>query len=315
MAILFSSTADNAPAWIAALTRHLPGETVRVWPDIGAPEAIEFAVVWQPPAGMLARLPKLRAILSLGAGIDHLTSDPALPRHVPLVRLIDPSLTSQMSEYVVMNVLRHHRHMIAYAEQQAAGQWRPLLPAPDTTQRRVGLMGFGVLGRDAADKLKPFGFPLRTWTHRPHDLGDVQAFHGDAAHGDAALNGFLSGCDILVWLLPLSETTRGILNHAHQAALPRAAARFNAARGGNVVTADLLAALESGQISGATLDVTDPEPLPPDHPLWRHPRVTITPHVASLTLPETAAAVMADSIRRIRAGQPVPGQVDLARGY
>ena len=310
MAILFSSSGDNAKDWLAALARQLPNETVRVWPDIGPPDAIEFAIVWQPAAGLLASLPKLRAILSLGAGIDHLTSDPQLPRQVPLIRLIDPSLATQMSEYVVMNVLRHHRRMPDYANLQAEGRWQPLLPAPDTSKRRVGLMGFGVLGRDAAEKLKPFGFPLRAWTHGPHDLSDVQAFHGAAG-----LNGFLSGCDILVCLLPLTEGTRGILNAARLAALPRGAALVNAARGGHVVTADLLAALDSGQISGATLDVTDPEPLPPDHPLWRHPRVTITPHVASVTLPETAAAIMADSIRRLRSGLPIAGQVNLTRGY
>jgi glyoxylate/hydroxypyruvate reductase A len=310
MAILFSSTSDNARDWLAALARHLPGETVRVWPDVGPPEAIEFAIVWQPVTGLLASLPNLRAILSLGAGIDHLTGDPSLPRRVPLIRLIDPSLTSQMSEYVVMNVLRHHRRMPAYANLQAEGRWRPLLPAPDTASRRVGLMGFGVLGQDAAEKLKPFGFPLRAWTRSRRDLPGIESFHGAGG-----LPPFLGGCDILVCLLPLTAETRGILNAERLAALPAGAALINAARGGHVVTADLLAALDSGRLSGATLDVTDPEPLPPEHPLWRHPKVTITPHVASLTLPDTAAVVMTDSIRRLRAGLPVAGQVESARGY
>lgn len=310
MAILFTSTGDNVRDWRAALARCLPGEAVRVPSDLGAREDIEFAIVWQPPAGLLASLPNLRAILSLGAGIDHLTSDPQLPRHLPLIRLIDPSLTTQMSEYVVMNVLRHHRLMPDYANLQAEGRWQPLLPAPDTARRRVGLMGFGVLGQDAADKLKPFGFPLRAWSRTPHPMNGVHTFHGDSG-----LRDFLSGCDILVCLLPLTDATRGILNAARLALLPRGATLINAARGGHVVTADLLTALNSGQISGATLDVTDPEPLPPDHPIWRHPRVTITPHVASVTLPDTAAAIMADSIRRIRGGLPVPGQVDLTRGY
>lgn len=310
MTILFTSTVDDARDWRGALARTLPDETVRVWPDTGPLEEIEFAIVWQPPAGLLASLPKLRAILSLGAGIDHLTSDPQLPRHMPLIRMIDPSLATQMSEYVVMNVLRHHRLMVDYANLQADGRWKPLLPAPDTARRRVGLMGLGVLGQDAAEKLKPFGFPLRAWTRAPRTADGVQTFHGEAG-----LREFLSGCDILVCLLPLTGETRGILDAARLSALPRGAALINAARGGHVVTADLLAALNSGQLSGATLDVTDPEPLPPDHPLWRHPRVTITPHIATITPPETAAAIMADSIRRIRSGQPVLGQVDLTRGY
>lgn len=310
MAILFTSTSDNPRDWRAALARALPDEAVRVWPDIGPREEIEFAIVWQPPAGLLASLPRLRAILSLGAGIDHLTSDPQLPHQIPLIRLIDPSLTAQMSEYVVMNVLRHHRLMLDYANLQAEARWHPLLPAPDTVRRRVGLMGFGVLGQDAADKLKPFGFPLRAWTRAPRRMEGIETFHGEAS-----LNDFLGNCDILVCLLPLTDETRGILDAARLAALPRGAALINAARGGHVVTADLLAALNSGHLSGVTLDVTDPEPLPPDHPLWRHPRVTITPHVASIALPETAAAIMADSVRRIRGGLPVPGQVDLTRGY
>jgi glyoxylate/hydroxypyruvate reductase A len=215
-----------------------------------------------------------------------------------------------MSEYVAMNVLRHHRRMPDYAALQAEGRWQPLLPAPDTASRRVGLMGFGVLGQDAAEKLGPFGFPLRAWTRSRRDLPGIENFHGAAG-----LPPFLSGCDILVCLLPLTAETRGILNAERLAALPAGAALINAARGGHVVSADLLAALDAGQLSGATLDVTDPEPLPPDHPLWRHPQVTITPHVASLTLPRTAAAIMAETIRRLRAGRPVEGLVNLDRGY
>lgn len=310
MAILFSSTSDNAEDWRAALARHLPDESVRVWPDLGPPEAIEFAIVWKPEPGLLARLPNLRAILSLGAGIDHLTNDPTLPRHVPLVRLIDPSLTRQMSEYVVMNVLRHHRRMPDYARLQTEESWTPLLPAPDAAKCRVGLMGLGVLGRDAADKLRPFGFALRVWTRAPHSYPDIEPFHG----GDG-LHPFLAGCDILVCLLPLTAATRGILNARTLAVLPRGASLINAARGGHVVTADLLTALDSGQLAGVTLDVTDPEPLPAGHPLWRHPKVTITPHVASLTLPDTAAAIMAATIRRLRSGLPIDGLVNLDRGY
>ncbi|HEY4136101.1 MAG TPA: glyoxylate/hydroxypyruvate reductase A [Alphaproteobacteria bacterium] len=310
MALLFYSASDNKADWRAALARAMPNEELRLWPDMGAPGDIEFAIVWKPQAGLLAGLPNLKAILSLGAGIDHLTSDPQLPRHLPLVRLIDPPLTAQMSEYVVMNVLRHHRRMPDYARQQAEGRWAPLLPPPMAARRRVGVMGIGVLGADALDKLKPFGFPLRGWARSAHAIPGVDCFHGDAG-----LLPFLEGCDILVCLLPLSAETRGILDAKRLKALPAGAAVINAARGAHAVAADLIAALDSGQLSGATLDVFDPEPLPADHPLWRHPKVTITPHAASWTIPETAALIMAASVAALRAGRKPPGLVDLSVGY
>lgn len=310
MAILFYSRSDSQPDWTSAIAKVMPGESLRIWPDIGPVEDIEFAIVWKPPPGLLASLPNLKGILSLGAGIDHLVSDPELPRHLPLVRLIDPSLTAQMSEYVAMNVLRHHRLMPDYARQQVEGLWRPLLPPPLAAERRVGIMGLGVLGRDALAKLAPFGFQLRGWARTAHDLAGVACFHG--ADGLAA---FLEGCDILACLLPLSEETRGILDAERLALLPRGASLVNAARGAHVVAADLIAALDSGQLAGATLDVFEPEPLPADHPLWRHPRVTITPHAAGWTIPASAASVMAAAVAAIRAGRKPAGLVDLSVGY
>lgn len=310
MTLLFYSLSDSQPDWTSAIAKVMPGESLRIWPDMGSPEDIEFAIVWKPPPGLLASLPNLKGILSLGAGIDHLVSDPQLPRHLPLVRLIDPSLTAQMSEYVVMNVLRHHRFMPAYARQQAAGLWQPILPPPLTAERRVGVMGLGVLGRDALAKLAPFGFRLSGWARTAHSIAGVDCFHG--AEG---LTEFLSGCDILVCLLPLSDETRGILNAKHLALLPRGASLINAARGAHVIAADLIAALDSGQLAAATLDVFDPEPLPPEHPLWRHPSVTLTPHAAGWTIPETAARLMAASIAAIREGRKPAGLVDLSAGY
>ncbi|MFN4282556.1 MAG: 2-hydroxyacid dehydrogenase [Alphaproteobacteria bacterium] len=310
MAILFYSQSDSQPDWTSAIAQVMPGEELRVWPNVGAKDEIEFAIVWKPPPGLLASLPNLKGILSLGAGIDHLVSDPDLPRHLPLTRLIDPLLTAQMSEYVVMNVLRHHRLMPDYARQQADGLWRPLLPPPLAAERRVGIMGLGVLGRDALAKLAPFGFPLRGWARTAHAIAGVECFHG--ADG---LSAFLQGSDILVCLLPLSAETRGILDAERLALLPRGASLVNAARGAHVVAADLIAALDLGQLSGATLDVFDPEPLPTGHPLWRHPRVTITPHAAGWTIPASAAGVMAAAIAAIRSGRKPAGLVDLSVGY
>ena len=310
MAILFYSQSDSQPDWTSAIAKVMPGESLRIWPNIGPVDEIEFAIVWKPPRGLLAGLPNLKGILSLGAGIDHLISDAELPRHLPLVRLIDPSLTAQMSEYVVMNVLRHHRLMPEYARQQAEGLWKPLLPPPLAAERRVGVMGLGVLGRDALAKLAPFGFQLRGWARTAHAIAGVQCFHG--AEG---LRAFLQSCDILVCLLPLSEATRGVLNAERLALLPQGASLINAARGGHVIATDLIAALDSGQLAAATLDVFEPEPLPPDHPLWRHPRVTVTPHAAAWTIPASAAGVMAAAIAAIRAGRKPAGLVDLSVGY
>ncbi len=311
MAILFLSDADRTGEWAAALARELPGEEVLVGRTaaVARAEDIAFAVVWQPPPGLLATLPRLQAIFSLGAGVDHVLVDPDLPRDVPVVRLIDPALTAQMAEWVAMNVLRHHRLMPTYAAQQARSYWKRH-DVPLAADRPVGLMGLGELGRAAARALAVFGFPLAAWVRRPRawDGGPVFA-------GPEELQPFLMRSEIVVCLLPLTPATRGILDARAFARLPQGAAVINAARGGHVAAADLVAALDSGHLSGATLDVFETEPLPADDPLWRHPRVTITPHAAAITLADTAAREIAANIARFRAGRPMLGIVDRALGY
>jgi glyoxylate/hydroxypyruvate reductase A len=308
MVLLFKSEV-MPEAWIGALQALEPGLEVRVWPHWGAPAEADFALVWKPPKGELANYPNLKVIFSIGAGIDHLASDPELPRHIPLVRMVDPSLTAGMTEYVVMSVLHHHRFMLDYTAQQQAGQWRLLDQIPPW-RRRVGVMGLGVLGGDALAKLKVFDFDLAGWSRRPKAIPGVETFHGSEGFTE-----FLAGSEILVCLLPLTAETEGILNVRTFQALPRGAAVINAARGGHLVDADLLEALASGQVAGATLDVFHQEPLPAEHPFWAHPRVIVTPHAASLTIPETAARYIVDSITKARAGQPLDNVVDLARGY
>jgi glyoxylate/hydroxypyruvate reductase A len=308
MILLFKSEA-MPEAWVDALQSLEPGLEVRVWPDWGVPEEADFALVWKPPKGELAKYPNLRAIFSIGAGIDHLASDPELPRHIPLVRMVDPSLTAGMTEYVVMSVLHHHRYMLDYAAQQRASRWHMLDQVPPW-RRRVGIMGLGVLGGDALAKLKVFDFDLAGWSRRPKEIPGVATFHGPEGFTD-----FLAGSQILICLLPLSAETEGILNARAFQALPRGAAVINAARGGHLVEDDLLAALASGQVSGATLDVFHEEPLPADHPFWAHPRVIVTPHAASLTIAETAARYIVESMAKARAGRPLDNVVDLSRGY
>ena len=309
MALLFRSTVDSAARWRAQLTRLTQELEVRVWPEIGNPAEIDYALVWRPEPGFLASLPDLKLILSLGAGVDHLLGDPQLPRHVPIVRLVDPHMTDAMSEYVVLQVLRLHRRDLDYRAQQEAGVWREL-DQQNAAERRVGILGLGELGQDAAKKLTALGFDVAGWSRSGKDIAGIASYAGAAG-----LAPLLRRSEILVCLLPLTAETEGILNTSTLALLPRGAALVNAARGAHLVEDDLLAGLASGQVSAAVLDVFRGEPLPADHPFWHHPRVIMTPHVAAFTNPTTAAPIILDNIRRFEDGRPLLNRIDPARGY
>lgn len=309
MTILILSRSRAADRWADALAKTLPDEEIRKESGHQDRANVEFAVVWKPPPGRLKDYPDLKAIFSIGAGVDHVFSDPDLPPDVPIVRLIDPTLTTQMTEYVVMNVLWYHREMDDYAALQAAETWRHLHP-PVTPERRVGIMGLGVLGEAAAEALASFGFSLNGWTRTERDWPLGQLFHG--ADG---LEPFLNASDIVVCLLPLTPETEGILDGRAFAAMPEGARLINAARGGHVVEADLLRALDTGHIAGAALDVFAEEPLPPGHRFWSHPSIRVTPHVAALTYADAAAEEIARNIARCRAGKSMIGEVDRNRQY
>ena len=309
MGLLFRSTVDSAARWQAQLTRLTQELDIRVWPEIGDPAEIDYALVWRPEPGFLASLPNLTLILSLGAGVDHLLGDPRLPLHLPIVRLVDPHMTDAMSEYVVLQVLRLHRRDLDYRAQQEAGLWHEL-DQQNAVERRVGILGLGELGQDAAKKLKALGFDVAGWSRSARTVAGVRCHAGAAG-----LPLLLGRSEILVCLLPLTAETEGILNARNLALLPRGAALVNAARGAHLVEDDLFAALASGHISGAVLDVFHDEPLPAGHPFWRHPRVVVTPHVAAFTNPATAAPIILDNIRRFEEGRPLLKRVDPARGY
>ncbi len=287
----------------------MPGLDIRVWPQIGDPAAIDYALVWRPEPGLLAGLPNLKLVLSLGAGVDHILCDPQLPRAVPIVRLVDPYLTDAMSEYVALQVLRMHRQDFDYRTQQQAGIWREL-PQKNAGQRAVGILGFGEIGQDAGRKLKALGFQVSGWGRHEKTVAGFATFAGRAG-----LVRLLAQSEILVCLLPLTSETQDILNASTFAALPKGAGLVNAGRGAHLVEEDLIPALDSGQLSGAALDVFREEPLPPSHPFWRHPRILVTPHIAGTTNPETAAPIVLDTIRRFEAGRPLLNWVDPARGY
>jgi glyoxylate/hydroxypyruvate reductase A len=309
MAILFRSTPAATARWRPLLGALLPEHEIRYWPEVGDTAAIDYALVWQPEPGLLAGLPNLKVIFGLGAGIDHLLRDPALPKDVPIVRLVDPYMTDAMSEYVVLSVLRLHRQDIDYLAQQRAALWQER-DQKNAAERPVGILGFGTLGRDAGRKLQALGFPVAGWSRNRQQAAGFATFAGPAG-----LDAVLAQSEILVCLLPLTAATAGILNARNFARLPRGAGLVNAGRGGHLVEADLIAALDSGQLGGAVLDVFAEEPLPPTHPFWRHPGIIVTPHIAAETHPPTAAPIIRDAIRRHAAGLPVANVVDLARGY
>jgi glyoxylate/hydroxypyruvate reductase len=308
MALLFLSADDPAELWRDELRARLPGLEVRIWPEVGDPAQIEVVLVWRPPPGELARYPNLKAILSLGAGIEGLVADPTLPE-VPIARMVDPSLARTMAEYVLLAVLRHHRGFDRFERAQRARRWEFSLP-PQPAERRIGIMGLGEMGTAAARLLLAHGFPVAGWSRTPKAQDGVISYAG---HGE--LHAFLHRADILVCLLPLTAETRGILDAETFAGLPHGAALINVARGAHLVEPDLLAALDSDHLAGATLDVFADEPLPPDNPLWQHPKVLITPHVASYSVPAIAAESVVANIRRALAGQPLQHQVDRERGY
>ena len=309
MVLLVNAPTENGNAWREMFMELDPSLEVRVWPDVGDPAEVDVAFAWRTQPGDLARYPNLRAVFSLGAGVDGLLADPAFPRQVPLVRMVDPNLGVLMTEYVLAAVLRHHCELDRYHLLQQAGQWEKRV-RPFASERGVGIMGMGELGTRAAVALRGLGFNVRGWSRRIRTVPGVET-----CAGDASLSAFLAGSQILVCLLPLTAQTRGILGASTFARMPRGSCLVNAARGGHVVDADLIAALDAGQLSAATLDVFETEPLPVGHPFWTHPRILITPHIASVTSLPTAATLVIENLKQWRAGGALRNVVDPDRGY
>jgi glyoxylate/hydroxypyruvate reductase A len=308
-----SSRAEQFAAEVRALAPELD---LRIAPDIGRSEDIDTALVWQPPAGLLARLPRLQLIVSVGAGVDALMHDPTLP-DVPLVRFVDPDLTGRMAEYVALHVLYHHRRMTEFRELQGRRQWQ-YLPEPAARDVRVGLMGLGVLGTAAIEAIRPLGYRLRGWSRTPRSLPGVTCFSGASG-----LDAFLAETDILAVLLPLTQDTRAILNRGLLRQLSRTGRSpllpgpvlINAGRGGLQVDADILAALEARELYAASLDVFETEPLPTTSPLWQHARVVVTPHNAAESTPAAIARYALSQMEAQRSGAPLQNLVDRRRGY
>ena len=308
MAFVYKGEAARGALWAGVFARKMPHLPFRVWPDVGDAGEVRYLAAWQPPERLAETFPQLEILFSVGAGVDQFDLS-SLPPHVRVVRMVEPGLVACMSEYVAWAALSLHRQAPLYLRQQRRSEWKehPVRPA---ATRRVGVMGMGTLGRAALAQLRQLGFDCAGWNRTRRDEPGVRCFAGDAE-----LDRFLATSDILVCLLPLTAQTRGILDRRVFEALPDGAALVNAGRGGHLVEADLLAVLDAGRLSAAILDVCEPEPLPQGHPFWDHPRIWLTPHVASATQAGTAAEALLDNLRRHQAGLPLEGEVDRSRGY
>jgi glyoxylate/hydroxypyruvate reductase A len=301
--------------WTAAMRRLDPSLDLRVWPDrLGRIDDIRYVACWRPPPGVIASFPNLVAIFNLGAGVDAILADATLPAQVPIVRVNDGDLTMRMTEYVVLHVLMHHRQQRRSDDNQRQKIWDPFLTHA-ASDLSIGIMGLGVMGAASAAVLRDIGFKVAGWSRTAKELPGIQCFAGAAA-----FEAFLARSDVLVCLLPYTKETHGILNRATLRKLSRqgpfgAPILINAGRGKQQVEADIIAALEAGELHAATLDVFEEEPLAPESPLWSHPKVTVTPHFAADSDAGSISAYVLGQIRRHEQGLAFENVVDRARGY
>lgn len=309
MALLFYSQFDSPEHWEGHLRNAMPDLDFRVWPEIGDPKDIEAALVWKMPEGELAKLPNLKLIVNLGAGVDSIVADKSLPAGVPIARIADPEMSRMMAQFVLLAVLRHHRNFVAFERAQKERRWEYIHPK-ETRETAVGIMGLGQLGGTAALELARQGFEVRGWSRTEKALGGVACFHGDAG-----LAPFLRELDVLVAMLPYTPQTDGVIDAGVFGKLKKGAAFVSVGRGRTVDEDALVAALKSGQVGEATLDVFREEPLAPAHPLYTFDQVLVTPHLASVSVPRSAAEQVVENIRRARAGRPLLNIVDPQRGY
>ncbi|CAH0991219.1 Glyoxylate/hydroxypyruvate reductase A [Sinobacterium norvegicum] len=307
IAILSSDKTDGS--WFKALTDLAPDIAIEQWPNIDDAKRVEFALCWQHQPGTLLPMVNLRCICSMGAGIDHLLNDQQLPQGLPVVRLIDPLLCSSMFEYLLSAIMQQLRHWSHYRQQQRQESWTPRLTA-SIEQTKVGILGLGELGSYSAKRLAAIGFQLSGWSQSQKEIPGVASYRGDAE-----LSAFIGEQDFIICLLPLTAKTDGILNHSLFQQMKAGSYLINVGRGGHVVEKDLLAALASGQLAGACLDVFQQEPLPSGHPFWRCDNLALTPHCSSITDPVSVAPQIIENYRRMQEGRPLVNEVDMKRGY
>jgi glyoxylate/hydroxypyruvate reductase A len=307
--IVFYSQYDEPAAWRPLFERHCPGWAFQVWPDVAEPDAVEVALVWKPPPGMLTAFPRLRLIINLGAGVDAILGDPNRPASVPVVRLNDPGMAIMMMQYVLYCALHYHRNFPEFAQAQKQRRWHYIHPRP-TRHTHIGLLGLGMLGSFVAMELSRQGFTVSGWARTPKQIDGIVTTHG--AH---PAHEWLGTLDILVILLPLTPQTRGLVDRTVLQALPRGVKLVSVGRGAVVNEADLIEALRDGHVGAATVDTCEQEPLPPEHPFWAMENVILTPHLASVAVPESCMAQIVRDIGAVHAGKRPARVVDPAAGY
>ncbi len=295
--------------WIDAFSRAMPELEVRLWPDTGDPSEINCALLWGPPPELFDRLDNLEVIFSIGAGVDSLLNCPALPVHLPIVRMVESELTAGMVEFCLFHILRFHRLMPQFESNRIARRWEELTQAP-ASEITVGVMGLGVLGRALARQLNALRYQVVGYRRSAGDIAGMEIFHGEEQ-----LEAFMRRSEMLVALMPSTRETRGLVNRKTLSWLPSGSYFINAGRGDLVNEQDLVSALDEGSLSGAALDVFETEPLPDDSALWTHDKVYLTPHIASITHPPTACRYIADAINDFRQDKPWPNLVETDRGY
>ncbi|WP_367160270.1 glyoxylate/hydroxypyruvate reductase A [Kozakia baliensis] len=308
MSFVLKSTEERARLWEPMFARDLPYLPFHVWPEAGNAQDVRYLAAWQPPENLGEVFPNLEVLFSVGAGVDQLNLS-SVPENVRIVRMMEPGLAEGMIEYVLWAVLSCHRDMFRYARQQAEHIWKG---APNISARhfRVGVMGMGALGTPVLEKLSEFGYACSGWSRKRHEVAGITSYAGAEE-----LDAFLACTDILICLMPLTEETKGILNRRLFEKLPDGACLINCGRGGHLVQEDLLWALDTGKIKQAVLDVTDPEPLPEQHPFWNHPLIFLTPHVASSSRVNSGGEMVLRNIIRYERGMKMIGEINRLFGY